>query len=75
MKCQIMSNPVSWEKYENYSKMSYAENFTQSAMRYIRKLIYIKLTLKAPSQICTRRHSFFFRENKSDISCESSANS
>ena len=26
-----MSNPVFWEKYEKYFKMSYAENFTQSA--------------------------------------------
>ena len=39
-----------------------------------------KLTLKAPSKICSRQHLIFFylllfifRENKLDISCESSA--
>ena len=26
-----ISNPVSWEKYEKYFKMSSAESFTQSA--------------------------------------------
>ena len=26
-----MSNPVFWEKYKKYFKMSSAENFTQSA--------------------------------------------
>ena len=34
----------------------------------------VHLTLKAPSKICSRRHSiFFFREKSLDISCESSA--
>ena len=28
-----MSNPVSWEKYEKYFRLSPAENFTQSAKR------------------------------------------
>ena len=28
-----MSNPVFWEKYGKYFKMSSAENFTQSAKR------------------------------------------
>ena len=28
-----MSNPVSWEKYEKYFRMSPAENFTQCAKR------------------------------------------
>ena len=28
-----MTNPVLWEKIENYFKMSSAENFTQNAKR------------------------------------------
>ena len=28
-----ISNPISWEKGEKYFKMSYSENFTQSAKR------------------------------------------
>ena len=40
--------------------------------------VNVSLTLKAPSKICSRQHSFFFfffffREKSLDISCESSA--
>ena len=38
-----------------------------------RKYVYLPLTLKAPSKICSRRHSIFFSEKTSlDISCGSS---
>ena len=47
-----MSNPVSCETYENYCKMSSAENFNQSAKSLTsRKHAYIILTPLNPTFI------------------------
>ena len=71
-----MAKPISEKNKKNILNLSAAELDHSDKV-----FLLFFLTLKAPSKICSRRHSFFFyyyyyyfsEKTSLDISCESSA--